>query len=550
MIALLPVSRYRVRYLVASGRPYSFFERFILEAVGAGHTSLDALERTFRVHRRALIEGLVTLIQAGWIAIDRNNHELLATAAGRQAIGHPDQLPESIVVVEETDFIIGERAQGQVAKGTEVTFSPRSELRKHIPHAAVIPTSDLPHPLDPGVLIPLLRINESEWVRSCGPIDIVRDGADFVVVDVDTSSGVITGIPSKWVPLLRDELVDRARSKERQMLETGTIYLTDSALAKLVRRDFTALDPTEETNPDEWPLDSTLDHMLLGSDHQALLENWLETARSYVGIVSVRMDYSVVSQLESRLRAAVSRGVLVDVIWGGPIEIPGRDDAHKSAFELLKKIEWDSRHSPGRGRLVLGRKGTGSNARILIGDVGETFEAVVGSYDWLSSSPAQHVLDLSLLFRERGPVARIARLVADLAASDDALSKGSGMTRLRHAAADLDRQTAEVAQRNAAERETVPRWEGMAEIQATTKVQPATLRGRLVVGRQHHAILPILADEVHRRLVIAGYRWGPCSGNSFKPLMQALAGGCPLVEVRYGLDEDPGTDHDSTDCGR
>ena len=120
MIVLLPVSRYRVRYQVASGRPYSFFERFVLEGVRDGYSSLEKLEQTYRVHRRVIIEALVTLVQAGWIAIDRTTHELVLSASGKDAVEQPDGLPKSIVVLDQTDFVLGERVQGQVAKGTEV----------------------------------------------------------------------------------------------------------------------------------------------------------------------------------------------------------------------------------------------------------------------------------------------------------------------------------------------------------------------------------------------------------------------------------------------
>ena len=463
-----------MQYHVASGRPYSFFERFILEAVGEGRTSLEELERTFRVHRRVLIEGVVTLIQAGWVAIDRNTHHLVSTETGKRAIAQPDQLPKNIAVVEQIDYVVGERVQGQLAKGTEVTFSPRSALRAHMDQAVVIPTGDLQHTLDPGILVPLLRTSESEWIRSFGPIDIVRDGADFVVVDVDTSSGGITGIPSKWLPLLQDDLLERARSKERQLVQDGTIYSTDPALAKLVRRDFAAVDAADEKNPDEWLLEPALDRVIVGTAHYGLLENWLETARSYVGIVSGRLDGSTISRLEKGLRTAIERGVIVDVIWDSQME-EQRAETHAKGFDLLKKIEWDSRHTSGRGRLAVGRKPSGSNARILFGDVSDTFETVVGSYEWLSSDPEQNRLDMSLLFRERGPVARVARLVADLAAADERLSTGIGLTRLRYAAADLDRQTAEFAEVREAELEKGPPLESVTEV-----APPATpLRGAL-----------------------------------------------------------------------
>ena len=65
-----------------------------------------------------------------------------------------------------------------------------------------------------------------------------------------------------------------------------------------------------------------------------------------------------------------------------------------------------------------------------------------------------------------------------------------------------------------------------------------------MVGRQHLAILPILADGVSRRFVIAGHRWGKYSEIAFKALMKALEKGCGRVEVRYSLDSDPGGNHD------
>lgn len=540
MIVLLPVSRYRVRYQVASGRPFSFFERFILEGVRDGHSSIEALERMFRVHRRVLIEGLVTLVQAGWVAIDRTTHELLPTKAGLKAIGRPDALPRNIVVLDQVDHLIGERVQGQVAKGTEVTFSPRSELRPHMQQVAVMPPRDLPHPLDAGILVPLLRTDECEWIHSCGPIDIVRDGADYAVVDVDTSSEIITGIPGKWIPLLRDELLDRARSKERHLVESGTFYSTDPALTQLVRRELATVDSADVGDPDEWVLDPALDRVIVGPEHHTLVENWLETARSYICIVSGTLNHSTVARLDGHLRDAVRRGVVVDVMWGDRGESQ-EEDSHKRAFEILKKIEWDSHHSAGRGRLTVGRQPIDSNARILFGDVGETFEAAVGSFDWLSSDSAH---DASVLFREPNPVARIARLVGDFAAADERLSTGVGLTCLRHAVEGMDRQAAESAERRAAEREKGLPADRSVDVPLPQEHTRGKVRVRIVVGRQNHAILPILAGEARRCLIVLGHRWGGSAAGVFKALNGALERGCRRVELRYGEDIDPGKDHD------
>ena len=51
MIVLVPVSRYRVRFEVASGRPYSVLERLVLDAVREGVTSLEPLQASSSRYR-------------------------------------------------------------------------------------------------------------------------------------------------------------------------------------------------------------------------------------------------------------------------------------------------------------------------------------------------------------------------------------------------------------------------------------------------------------------------------------------------------------------
>lgn len=345
------------------------------------------------------------------------------------------------------------------------------------------------------------------------------------------------------MPLLRDELLERARAKERQLAKDGIVYSTDPALLKLVRRDLAAVEPTEEGDPDEWLLEPAPDRIIVGREHDTLLEGWLETARSYVGIVSETLNASTVERLAEPLRAAVKRGVLVDVMWGRKLG-NGHEDSHRKAFDLLKQIELDSYGSLGRGRLTLGRMPTRSNAGILFGDVSETFETVVGGHNWLSSDPGTPHRDLSLLFRELGPVVRIARLIADLADTDERLSTGVGLTRLRRAAEDLSRQTAEAQERRMVELEKGDPMETAAKSSPPAETPAATLRARIVVGRQHHAILPLLSSEARRRFIVASGQWGPDSEGAFRSLVKALENGCGRVEVRHGTDSDPGPKHD------
>lgn len=69
MIVLVPVSRFRVPYETASGRPYSGLEKAVLSAAANDGATLTSLKAAFRVHERLLVEAAVTLITAGWIAV-------------------------------------------------------------------------------------------------------------------------------------------------------------------------------------------------------------------------------------------------------------------------------------------------------------------------------------------------------------------------------------------------------------------------------------------------------------------------------------------------
>jgi hypothetical protein len=531
VIVLLPVTRYRVRYQVALGRPFSFFERLVLEAVNEGQSSLDALEATFRIHRRVLIESIVTLMQAGWVAFDTATHALVATAAGTKAIERPGELPRNITVAERSDYVVGERVYGQLAKGGDVTYVAKAELRQYFNDVATLPKSDLPHPVEGGMMVPLLRRYDGEWIRWCGPIDIVRDGADFVVVDVDTSTGTVTGIPAKWEPLLREDLLDRARSKERQLILAG-IPPSDSALSRLVRKS-TAFEDAEQEDPSEWYLDDVEERLVVDArQHRLVLTDWLENARSYICIVSGRMSAARVHELTDAFRAAIRRGVLIDVIWGTARD----DDDHRQAIKLLKKIEWDSQHASAKGRLSTARMASYSHAKILLADKVDDLEAIVGSHDWLASADDDTRMDLSLTIRESGPLAQLARIVADLAAADERLATGAGVTRLRHAAAELDRQSAEAAERQKALKAEMEA--SHPEIASPREVErpSGAVRVRLIVGREHHALLSLLSRDAQQRLILICHRWGADSQNAFRYLGDALQRGCRRVEIRYGIE--------------
>lgn len=527
MIVFLPVSRYKIEYQVAAGRPYSRFERLLLEAVASEQegNSLDVLHRTFHVHRRVVIEGLVTLMQAGWIAIRATTDArqgFVMTTAGQQALGNPNELPKNISVFKRTGFVVGERVEGQLARGGDIRFSTRAELAPHWDAGVAIPKGRIPHPVEEGLVLPLLRRYPGEWIRACDSIDIVRDSADFVLADVDTNNQVITGVPQEWIPLLRDELLERVRQREKRLAIEGKSP-EDHALRKFVRQ----VGPVVANDPDEWLLAPDAGRIIAGSDeHHAILEDRLANARSYVAIVSGRLDLRTVEQLAEPLRAAVRRGVLVDILWGIEPSTSERS-AHKAALDVLKKLDWDSHQAVGFGRLSVGKDPSRSHAKFIISDAGEEFEAIVGSYDWLAGNDGAPRIDISIVLREGGPVGRLCRILADLSAKDPRLATGAGVIRLRNAAANLDRRLAEDEARNVT---------GHVESAPNDKTPAGLIRARLVIGRKHNAVLDALAKKTTRRLVVASHVLGRGSEAAFNVLRTALQQrACPNVEVLYGV---------------
>src|SRR5690348_12689916 len=112
MILLIPLSRFEVPYEVGKGRPYSKLEALILRAIEEGAGTLDALRAAFAVHPRLLIEALVTLTQAGWLAVSNEpGRSFVITAEGKQAL-EVGGVPESLQTWSDETYVLMERLTG------------------------------------------------------------------------------------------------------------------------------------------------------------------------------------------------------------------------------------------------------------------------------------------------------------------------------------------------------------------------------------------------------------------------------------------------------
>jgi len=429
-VCFLPVSMYKVKFKVAAGRPYSQFERLVLKAISTKTNELDDLVKLFCVHRRMVVESLVTLMQAGWVSIESQTNQFVLTPSGREAQKQEQSLPPLLRTEDRWQIVVTERVAGQIARVDQVKTTTRKSLAKVWHLGAKIPKSDISNAVDPGMVRPMLSRRSGERIRWVGPITSASDNNAFIVVGVDTDSGKIIGIPKPWEALLSAELLERARRHEGQVAMEAE-FAKDEGLSELID----AGPPEKIQENDSYHINLEAEDVAIGwPDHRKMFERFVVGSESFIAIASSTLQIDVVSAFQTLLQEALAKGKSIFICWGRAL---GLNDvaAHKDALKLLEKLQWDSRQGSVPGRLIVGSSEGQFFGNVIIGDVDGLIEGAVGSHSWLGQQEAQQAISVQV--RHPGLVARLCDVVGDYHASDGRLKKAGGLTRLRNAALDL-----------------------------------------------------------------------------------------------------------------
>jgi len=310
MIALIPVSLFQVIYYVGTGRPYSEFERLLLAAIGDGVNDLDKLVIEFRIHRRLIIEGVVTLMQARWIAIDPLAGQFSLTPAGERAVKGTDT-PEDMTIERRQVNVVLECVSGQICRPTEVKFHDRHRLG-HTESGVFIPASDIPNTLNVGMVSPFIRRPSGSWIHSIGPITAKRRNADYVLADVDCVSGILRGIPERWEANLSEQLIERVRRREEELRRRGDV-IDDRQLRQLVG------ERTEVLDLQTWSV-SELDTKIAfdGAERSQWIERCIYGDETYTLIHCTDLDRKSRASIECVLARQGDRSNPVDLLWSSP----------------------------------------------------------------------------------------------------------------------------------------------------------------------------------------------------------------------------------------
>lgn len=461
MIVLVPVSMFTVPYQVARGRPYSRLERRVLEAIAspqgvstrAGAT-LNSLCETFHVHERLMVEAVVTLVGAGWVAVAGGREAAFVLTGEGQRACSTGKDPASVTVEPATPCtLIFDRTTGQLARRGEVPTVSAGEAR--IDLNPCTPERIRGNALDESQFQKLLRPEAGGWVRSIGHARLVTFRR-YVAVRVDLSEQTVVGLPSTWYQALSPEILAVARRKHEEEEEEGrlsptpasptippeamrasratqassvpgyqTTLSTDVQAGRspsAVALGISSAEPSsfawlDEDRP-EWKgasstdasVNATLFSAVAGDEsHRRLLAEALSMAERHVLISSPSVTIESLTALGEMIGAAVSRGVRVDVLYGEE----GERTSSKDIVKLLDQVGYHAAARRGRDLLRPAKKPTGSGASLLVFDrAGGPLEAVIGDHMWCG--PSQNGGSTSVHMGGSEFMAQVARAAAGL----------------------------------------------------------------------------------------------------------------------------------------
>ena len=123
----VPICVLRVRYELASGRPFSDLERLVLSYLAETGATVTSLAEAFCLRPAIMIESLVTLAREGWVALDGKTGKYVITSTGRSVALTEDSQPQFLEIEERHITLLMERISGGLI-GNDVRYLKKSDF--------------------------------------------------------------------------------------------------------------------------------------------------------------------------------------------------------------------------------------------------------------------------------------------------------------------------------------------------------------------------------------------------------------------------------------
>lgn len=415
MIGIIPVSRFRVKYDVAAGYPYSNLEPLVLKSVGDGLATINNLVDNFKIHPRLLIQSLVMLTHAGWIALGTSeSQQFVLTLKGKRAL-ESGQKPETTVVSQKQSYVLLERFSGAVISEREAHYISKKKLqdKKLWQKCIRFRQTVFDNKLDESQVQHLLPRRTGERLHWVGPIDMVSRNSHFVLVDIDLDNEKVLYLPRQYENQIGPYLIDEAKTlisatKKGQKYAQNWQELDGVSYRKPWQA--TQLENSQAFASTELYESWSYNNMLYARDHHTkLLNHVLENAKSSVFISSSLVDVECLEHLKDNICKALVRGVDIDLIRGM--------EANDESLDWLKKLAYDCREKIGRIRF--NHEVSFINTNMMIWDEdSQVFEGVMGTHNWLSCAKSpektKRKLDISIILSNSRLVSSLAWCAAAL----------------------------------------------------------------------------------------------------------------------------------------
>ncbi|WP_329087349.1 hypothetical protein OG979_28775 [Actinomadura citrea] len=410
--ALVPLSMYSVRYELAFGRPYGRFEELLLHAVAenARGSRFAELRECFQLHDRLLTEGLVTLIQEGWVAMEQVEKEIhyLVTEEGRETVAS-GRRPSNLKVRSRHATIVRERLTGQLAAAKDLIVVSAARLRgangRSVWREALRPRMSrmavnggeverfLPRGVD----------GRQEWIRWIDSATRVSQDLHYLPVRVDTEERRVLGLPYNWLhlePLIVDEVEERAEALSDEQFQEDIRELIRSTASRASRRARDARTVTAESS--FAVTTGTCDDIALtAAESRAAATGVLDRCSGHALLVVGRLTADSARGVRDAVVRLVSRGVQVDLLWSS-----ADHERTKEAFSVLSAAR---AQATAPGAVVFNTVSAQLPADLLLATTSSGPEAVVGPALTCTESGT---LNPSIRLTDRAVLAALARLAA------------------------------------------------------------------------------------------------------------------------------------------
>ncbi|HAG85799.1 MAG TPA: hypothetical protein DCL61_32835 [Cyanobacteria bacterium UBA12227] len=415
----IPLNRYKVNYEIGTGRPYSELEQLMLRAFREEEVhTINDLQSLFCLPNRLIVEVLVTLAQAGWIAVSNDlEGSFILTSKGKAVLdSSDDKLPPGTSISSKETFIIMERFTGGIISPSEITYKNNGELdRKKIwEFACKLPANIADNNLGIEQVQHLLPKGQGERIRFIAPPQLISQDYYWLLVNADLEEKRVIGLPDCWQGSLKELLLENAEDFARKYPDKAQKENGSTEVRPERKRE------AKDVLPGTYSTKIHSEDLLI--THRAHIEQLQkalnEEAKSTILVASAFLNTGKLLNVREWVLNALRRGVNVDLLWGYRDEDKS-SQSEKNTKEWLDKFQKDAK-KVNCGNLRINELPTDSHAKLLIYDSDKGYKAYVGSYNWLSKSTEAGInadeigSDVTVCLHHQGLVADLSRSVASL----------------------------------------------------------------------------------------------------------------------------------------